>query len=312
MKQLTMKHLRYFEALARHRHFGRAAEASSISQPALSLQIKELEDILGAPLAERGPRQIRLTALGEDFAIRTRDVLRAVDEMAALARASTGPLAGRLRLGIIPTIAPYYLPQLIRRLAGDFPDLELRPREAVTQRLVRDLAEGRLDLALVALPVSEPSLIEHPLFDEEFLLVRPLSDAARPVPTLSDLATMPLLLLEEGHCFRDQAIAACKLPRTPAGEIMEGSSLSTLVQMVGAGMGVTLIPEMAAGVEARSAPVAVQRLPIPRPGRTIGVVWRRTNPLADRLADLAGSLGPPPDALADASADPLPQTAVTA
>jgi LysR family transcriptional regulator, hydrogen peroxide-inducible genes activator len=304
MTQLTMKHLRYFEALARHRHFGRAAEASAISQPALSLQIKELEDILGAPLAERGPRQIRLTALGEDVALRAREVLRSVDELAALARASTGPLSGRLRLGIIPTIAPYYLPQLIRRLGQDFPDLDLRPREAVTQRLVRDLAEGRLDLALVALPVSEPSLVEHPLFDEEFLLVRPLSDAARPVPSLSDLAAMPLLLLEEGHCFRDQAIAACKLPRTPAGEIMEGSSLSTLVQMVGAGIGVTLIPEMAAGVEARSAPVAVQRLPSPSPGRTIGLVWRRTNPLADRLADLARSLTPP--------AAPLPQAIVSA
>ncbi len=293
MTQLTMKHLRYFEALARHRHFGRAAEASAISQPALSLQIKELEDILGAPLAERGPRQIRLTALGEEFSLRAAEVLRAVDELAALARASTGPLSGRLRLGIIPTIAPYYLPQLIRQLASDFPDLDLRPREAVTQRLVRDLAEGRLDLALVALPVSEASLIEHPLFDEEFLLVRPLSDAALPVPTLSGLATMPLLLLEEGHCFRDQAIAACKLPRTPAGEIMEGSSLSTLVQMVGAGIGVTLIPEMAARVEARSAPVSVQRLPAPHPGRTVGLVWRRTNPLADRLADLASSLTRP-------------------
>jgi LysR family hydrogen peroxide-inducible transcriptional activator len=293
MTQLTMKHLRYFEALARHRHFGRAAEASTISQPALSLQIKELEELLGAPLVERGPRQIRLTTLGEDFALRAREVLRAVDELASLARASTGPLAGRLRLGIIPTIAPYFLPQLIRRLSHHFPDLDLRPREAVTQRLVRDLAEGRLDLALVALPVSEHSLIEHPLFDEEFLLVRPMAESALPVPRLEDLAAMPLLLLEEGHCFRDQAIAACKLPRAPAGEIMEGSSLSTLVQMVGAGIGVTLIPEMAASVEARSAPVTLQRLPAPRPGRTIGLVWRRTNPLSDRLADLARLLDAP-------------------
>jgi LysR family hydrogen peroxide-inducible transcriptional activator len=308
MIQLTMKHLRYFEALARHRHFGRAAEALAISQPALSLQIKELEDILGAPLVERGPRQIRLTALGEEFTLRARDVLRSVDELASLARASTGPLAGRLRLGIIPTIAPYFLPQLIHRLARHFPDLDLRPREAVTQRLVRDLAEGRLDLAVVALPVSEPSLIEHPLLDEEFLLVRPLAQSAHPVPNLSDLAAMPLLLLEEGHCFRDQAIAACKLPRTPAGEIMEGSSLSTLVQMVGAGIGVTLIPEMAAVVEARSAPVALQRLPAPRPGRTIGLVWRRTNPLTDRLADLARSLTAPLTPLGDA----LPQGGVTA
>ncbi|MDM7933409.1 hydrogen peroxide-inducible genes activator [Tabrizicola sp.] len=290
MTQLTMKHLRYFEALARNRHFGRAAEASSISQPALSLQIKELETILGAPLVERGPRQIRLTALGEDFALRARAVLRSVDELAALARASTGPLVGQLRLGIIPTVAPYFLPQLLHRLSRDFPGLDLRPREAVTQRLLRDLAEGRLDLALVALPVSEPSLVEYPLFEEEFLLVRPIAQADAVVPRLEDLSALPLLLLEEGHCFRDQAIAACKLPRAPAGEIMEGSSLSTLVQMVGAGIGVTLIPEMAAKVEARSAPVAVQRLAVPRPGRSIGLVWRRTNPLADRLADLACAL----------------------
>lgn len=285
-----MKHLRYFDALARHRHFGRAAEASAISQPALSLQIKELEEILGAALVERGARQIRLTALGEDFALRTREVLRAVDELGALARASSGPLSGPLRLGVIPTVAPYLLPQVMRHLNAHYPDLDLRPREAVTPKLVRDLTEGRLDLALVALPVSEPSLAETPLFDEEFLLVRNLSAAAQPIPALTDLPEMPLLLLEEGHCFRDQAIAFCKLPPSLSGEIMEGSSLSTLVQMVGAGIGVTLIPEMAAEVEARSAPVVLHRLPVPGPRRTIGLVWRRSNPLADRYAELAEGL----------------------
>ena len=290
MTPITMKHLRYFDALARHRHFGRAAEASSISQPALSLQVKELEDILGAILVERGPRQIRLTTLGEDFALRAREVLRSVDELASLARASTGPLAGRLRLGIIPTVAPYFLPQLIRHLADRYPDLELRPREAVTPKLVRDLTEGRLDLALVALPVSEPSLAEHPLFEEDFLLVRPKAQQDHPVPTVDALREMPLLLLEEGHCFRDQAISFCKLPPALSGEIMEGSSLSTLVQMVGAGIGVTLIPEMAARIETRSASVAINRLPDPRPSRTIGLVWRRSNPLADRFGLMAAQL----------------------
>jgi len=287
MSALTLKHLRYFDALAGHRHFGRAAEASAISQPALSLQIKELEQILGAPLVERGPRQIRLTALGEDFALRVRDVLCAVDELAGLAQTTAGPLSGRLRLGIIPTIAPYLLPRLLRRLPERLPGLDLRPREAVTPKLVRDLVEGRLDLALVALPVSEPSLAEAPLFAEPFLLVRGLNAALLPVPALADLHNMPLLLLEEGHCFRDQALAACKLPRTPSGEIIEGSSLSTLVQMVGAGIGVTLIPEMAAEVEARSAPVSIQRLPEPVPGRTIGLIWRRSTPLADHYTALA-------------------------
>lgn len=290
MTKLTMKHLRYFDALARTRHFGRAAEASSISQPALSLQVKELEDILGAALVERGARQIRLTALGEEFAARGREVLRAMDELAALGRASGGPLAGRLRLGVIPTVAPYLLPQVMRHLAQNHPELDLRPREAVTPKLVRDLEEGRLDLALVALPVSEPSFAETPLFDEEFLLVRHAQAADLPVPPLVDLPAQPLLLLEEGHCFRDQAIAVCKMPASPAGEIMEGSSLSTLVQMVGAGIGVTLIPEMAAEVEMRSAPVVLHRLPDPRPKRTIGLVWRRSNPLADRYAELAEGL----------------------
>ena len=290
MTKITLKHLRYFDALARHRHFGRAAEASAISQPALSLQVKELEDILGAPLVERGARQIGLTALGEEFSLRAREVLRAVDELGALARASTGPLAGRLRLGVIPTVAPYLLPQVMRELAGRFPDLDLRPREAVTPKLLRDLHEGRLDLALLALPASEPSLVEHPLLDEEFLLVRHESAEGMPIPPLSDLPAAPLLLLEEGHCFRDQAIAACKMPRGPAGEIMEGSSLSTLVQMVGAGIGVTLIPEMAAEVERRSAPVVLHRLPEPRPGRRIGLVWRRSNPLSERFVVLAEGL----------------------
>ncbi|WP_374431619.1 LysR substrate-binding domain-containing protein [Tabrizicola sp.] len=290
MTKITLKHLRYFDALARHRHFGRAAEASSISQPALSLQVKELEEILGAPLVERGARQIGLTLLGEEVAARGREVLRAVDELGALARASTGPWSGRLRLGVIPTVAPYLLPRLMQELGGRFPELDLRPREAVTPKLLRDLGEGRLDLALLALPVSEPSLVEHPLLDEEFLLVRHESAADLPIPPLSDLPAAPLLLLEEGHCFRDQAIAACKLPRGPAGEIMEGSALSTLVQMVGAGIGVTLIPEMAAEVEGRSAPVVLHRLPEPRPGRRIGLVWRRSNPLSDRFVDLAEGL----------------------
>ena len=290
MTKITLKHLRYFDALASHRHFGRAAEASAISQPAISLQVKELEDILGAPLVERGARQIGLTALGEEVAARGREVLRAVDELGSLARAATGPLSGRLRLGVIPTVAPYLLPQVMRELAGRFSDLDLRPREAVTPKLLRDLAEGRLDLAILALPASEPSLVEHVLLDEEFLLVRHESADGLPVPPLADLPAAPLLLLEEGHCFRDQAIAACKMPRGPAGEIMEGSSLSTLVQMVGAGIGVTLIPEMAAEVERRSAPVVLHRLPEPRPGRRIGLVWRRSNPLSDRFTDLAEGL----------------------
>ncbi|MDP2080481.1 MAG: LysR substrate-binding domain-containing protein [Pseudotabrizicola sp.] len=287
MKALSMKHLRYFEALALHRHFGRAAEACAISQPALSIQMKELEDILGAPLIERGARQISLTPLGTDFALRVRGILQAVEELGDLARASFGPLTGRLRIGVIPTVAPYLLPRIMKDLSAQFPDLDLRPREAITQRLVEDLIEGRLDAALVALPVSEPSLTEYPLFDEEFILVRPEWDANKPVPNPETLREMRLLLLEEGHCFREQAISFCKLGSALPRDLMEGSSLTTLVQMVGAGIGVTLIPQMAVAVETRSAAVAVARLPAPRPSRTIGLVWRKTNPLASQLAQMA-------------------------
>ncbi len=293
MTKITLRHLRYFDALATHGHFGHAAAASSISQPALSLQMKELEEILGAPLVERGPRSLRLTPLGETVAQRARDILRGVDEIQSLARASDGPLAGRLRLGVIPTVAPYLLPALIHRLAAALPALDLRPREAKTARLIADLTEGRLDAALVALPVSEPALTELPLFTEEFVLVRPLADADRPVPRPEHLREMRLLLLEEGHCFRDQALSYCRLSPTAPRELMEGSALSTLVQMVGAGIGVTLIPEMAVPVETRSAAVAVARLPDPRPRRTLGLVWRRTNPLAPQLGDLAALIAPP-------------------
>ena len=151
MSNLTIRQLRYFEALSRHRHFGRAAEACAISQPALSIQMKELEAMLGAPLIERGARQLRLSELGEALAVRARDILRAVDEIEDLARASHGTFSGRLRIGVIPTVAPYLLPGLIQHLAAAYPELDAIPRETVTQTLVRDLLEGRLDLAIVAL-----------------------------------------------------------------------------------------------------------------------------------------------------------------
>jgi LysR family hydrogen peroxide-inducible transcriptional activator len=298
MNNATLKHLRYFEALAQHGHFGRAAAACAISQPALSLQIKELEQILGAPLVERGARKIRLTSLGEAFAPRVRDILRAVDELGDLARAALSPLLGRLRIGIIPTIAPYLLPKIIKALAQNTPALDLRPREAVTQKLLADLQDGKLDCAVLALPAGDPSLHEEILFDEEFMLVRPLADASKAVPNPQTLREMRLLLLEEGHCFRDQALSFCKISSALPRDVMEGSALSTLVQMVGAGIGVTLIPEMAVAIETRSAAVSVARLGHPRPTRRIGMVWRKTNPLSAQLTHIAGiirAIAGPPD-----------------
>lgn len=286
MQSLTLKQLRYFEALARAGHFGRAADDCAITQPALSMQIKELEAQVGAPLVERGARQVRLTALGQQFAARAREILRSVDELGDLSRAGGDGLSGPLRIGVIPTVAPYLLPRLIQALARQFPALDLQPRETVTKRLIEDLLELRLDIAIVALPVSEPALHEEPLFDEEFVLVRPASDAGKPVPNAENLQQMRLLLLEEGHCFRDQALSFCKLPQPPRG-LMEGSSLATLVQMVGAGIGVTLIPEMAVEIETRNTNVTLARLAAPRPSRTIGMVWRKSNPLAARFGQIA-------------------------
>lgn len=242
--------------------------------------------MFGAPLVERCGRQIRLTPVGEGLLQKARQILLAVEELDDLVRASKGPLAGRLRLGIIPTAAPYLLPDIIAALSQHFPELDLKLREAVTGKLIHDLQEGRLDLAVVALPVSEPALREFALFKEDFVLMRPAEDDGKPVPGPMMLQTMRLLLLEEGHCFRDQALSFCQFTESQPRQMMEGSSLSTLVQMVGAGMGVTLIPEMAVGLETRSANVSVCRFPSPRPSRTIGMIWRATNPLADQLMQI--------------------------
>ncbi|HEV8036541.1 hydrogen peroxide-inducible genes activator [Yoonia sp.] len=287
MKNLTLKQLRYFEALSRHGHFGRAADVCAISQPALSVQIKELEQSLGTPLFERGPRQVRLTAFGEEWALRVRDILRAVDELGEMARAAQAGLVGRLRIGVIPTIAPYLLPGLIGHLARAHADLDVHIRETVTPRLIEELTNGQIDTAIVALPVFEPGFEEVALFDESLMLVRPIKDADRPVPSPEDLRQMRLLMLEEGHCFRDQALSFCNLQSAAAREGLDGSSLSTLVQMVGAGIGVTLIPQMAVPVETRSAPVVISRFAEPQPKRTVGMIWRKTNPLAGQLRQIA-------------------------
>ena len=290
MRNVTLKQFRYFEALARIGHFGRAAEASAISQPALSLQIKDLEDSLGAPLFERGARQVRLTAFGEVFAERVRTILSAVDDLDDLARAARSEPLARLRLGVIPTVAPYLLPRLLGDLARHHPGLDVHLRETITPRLVQELGEGRLDAAIVALPVSEPSFEEAALLQEDFVLVRPVADAGKPAPDADALKTMRLLLLEEGHCFRDQALSFCQMNSSLPREMLEGSTLATLVQMVGAGIGVTLIPEMAVPVETRSAAVSVVRFHHTKPARRLGMIWRKTSPLGPRFRALAATL----------------------
>ncbi|MCK0207721.1 hydrogen peroxide-inducible genes activator [Starkeya koreensis] len=289
MTNLTLRQLRYFEALARHGHFGRAAEDCAISQPALSMQIKALEEELGAELFERDRRQVRLTSFGEEVMRRAADILRAVDGLDDYARAARDGMVGRLRIGVIPTVAPYLLPGVIASLRRLHNGLDVHVRETLTPRLVQELGEGRLDMAIVALPVPEASLTEMALFTENFLLVRPREDEGKPPPHPDALREMRLLLLEEGHCFREQALSFCARtpPALPPRDLLDASSLSTLVQMVDAGMGVTLIPEMAVPVETRSASVSVVRFADPQPTRTIGMVWRKTNPLARQFVEIA-------------------------
>ncbi|MEM7566530.1 MAG: LysR substrate-binding domain-containing protein [Pseudomonadota bacterium] len=286
MDGISLKQLRYAEALAAHGHFGRAATACAISQPALSTQIKALEEAMGALLFERAARTVRPTRIGQDFIARTREILRAVDDLKDLTRISAQGLSGRLRVGLIPTLAPYLLPAFIRELAESHPAIEPHVREATTPRLVEELLDGRLDVALVALPIDEPALSERPLFTEGLALVRHASQADAPLPERDRLAEEKLLLLEEGHCFRDQALAFCSPAARPRGQL-DASSLSTLVEMVGAGLGVTLIPEMAVAAEGRRASVCIRPLDDPKLARTIGLLWRRSSPLADPFAEIA-------------------------
>jgi len=285
---ITLRQLRYFDALAQQAHFGRAAEACAVSQPALSMQIRELEAELGSSLIDRSLRQVQLTAFGEAFLQRARNILREVDDLGDLARSAGRSHLSSLRLGVIPTIAPYLLPRLIGAMNAHLPGgIDLHIRESVTPQLLTQLSEGKLDAAIVALPVNALGFEEVPLLDEHFVLVRPWEERGLPAPPPEDLAEMRLLLLEEGHCFRDQALAYCGRGAQGPKEVMSASALTTLVQMVAAGIGVTLIPELALAVEGQLGKVAVSRFEPPAPGRRIGLIWRRGSPLAAQLGEVA-------------------------
>ncbi|MEL6451312.1 MAG: hydrogen peroxide-inducible genes activator [Pseudomonadota bacterium] len=287
MNTLTLRQLRYFIALAREGHFGRAAERCAISQPALSVQIKELEEALGFPLFERSPRKVRLTSRGEEFEQRAQAILNAVDDIGDWADTARQGGLGQLRIGVIPTIAPYLLPKIIPALTAAHAGMDMHVRESITPRLLQELLNGQLDAALVALPTDEPALTEVPLFVEEMVLVRPEDHEGETLVDVDALSSMRLLLLEEGHCFRDQALAFCNINANRPRDGLDGSSLSTLVQMVGAGLGVTLIPDMAIAVETQSAPVTATRFQNPAPTRTVGLVWRKSSPVAPALREVA-------------------------
>jgi LysR family hydrogen peroxide-inducible transcriptional activator len=284
MTHVTLKQLRYFDALARELHFGRAADACSVTQPALSMQIHELEQSLGLVLVERTRSGVQLTGKGREIATRCARILGDVRDLVAYAQHANRVLAGALRLGVIPSVAPYLLPPLLPLLREGYPDLELYVREPQTQPLTEELLAGKLDVLLLALPLKNPDLTNRVLFEDKFLLAVPkerkLSGRVRATRELIEHER--LLLLEEGHCLRDQALTYCNLQQVDTVNTFGASSLATIVEMVSAGYGITLLPEMCVEIEERGRDITLVRFVEPEPYRTIGLVWRSTSP---RTAD---------------------------
>jgi LysR family hydrogen peroxide-inducible transcriptional activator len=276
---ITLRQLRYLSALAKHRHFGRAAEECAVSQPALSMQIRELEREIGAELVERRPNEITLTEIGLDVARRAEHILASTRDLVDFAR-HRELLAGSLKLGIIPTLAPYILPRVLPVLQKRYPQLRLEVRETQTKMLLDELVSGELDAVMLALPAEGVDVETMALFTDAFLLAVPASDPlpARKRIDVADVDQRRLILLEEGHCLRDQALAFCATKRRdqPAG--LGATSLTTVMQMVANGYGVTLVPEVAVDAKSSDTRIKLLRFAEPEPGRSIGLAWRRTSP----------------------------------
>ena len=280
---MTLRDLRYLIALVDHGHFGRAAEACHVSQPTLSTQIKKLEEQLGVTLFERTNKSVHVTAFGEDVVMRARQILLDVDAIACVGRRVPGPLSGAFNLGVIPTLGPYLLPWLVPALKKDFPELRLAICEDVTALLLDRLVSHRIDAALVALPVSDERVDSLPLFDEPFWFVEPKTrkHASGEAVKEDELRGKRLLLLTEGHCLRDQALAICGTTDRDAEEDFRATSLETIRQMVATGMGSTLLPAMACN-DLQSRKIAARPLE-GDVGRRIGLVWRRSFPRTSEL-----------------------------
>jgi LysR family hydrogen peroxide-inducible transcriptional activator len=275
---ITLRQLRYLGALAEHRHFGRAADACSITQPALSMQIKELEEDLGVEVVERRRGEVVLTDIGAEVARRAERVLASTRDLADFARHRGRLLTGRLQLGVIPSIAPYVLPKILPVLQRRYPDLRVELRETQTTMLLEELSRAALDVVMLALPAANAEIETIRLFDDPFLLAVPATDNRPENARVSeqDIDPQRLILLEEGHCLRDQALAYCTSTRRDVS--LGATSLATVMQMVANGYGITLLPHVAVDVEVRDERVKLLRFSEPAPGRTIGLAWRRTSP----------------------------------
>ncbi|MFL1874681.1 hydrogen peroxide-inducible genes activator [Hansschlegelia beijingensis] len=290
---ISLRQLRYFDQLARLRHFGRAAAACSVTQPALSMQIRELEAELGRALIERGRDGVKLTRTGEEVAARAVSILAAVADLERRARGDDEQLVGSVNLGVIPSVAPYLLPRLLPAIAERHRQAQLALRETQTETLMRELLAGSLDAILVSLPVEANEVEVEPLFDDAFLLAVPASSplARRRVASIDLLDDAELLLLEDGHCFREQALTVCRSIDPRRLRSFGATSLSTLMQLVANGHGVTLLPQMFVDAEARVDPrVRLLRFEEPEPKRVLALAYRSTSPVKSGLLALAETI----------------------
>jgi len=276
---VTLRQFRYLTALVRHGHFGRAAESCAVTQPALSMQIRELERELKVDLLERRSGEFALTETGREIAQRAGRVLTDVQDLVDFARHKDQVLTGALRLGIIPSLAPYLLPRILPRLQKKYPSLRLEVRETMTKQLVGELERGDLDVMMAALPIEHPAFETLQLFRDPFLLAMS-SQSAPQIQRISVDAIDPrrLILLEEGHCLRDQALAFCSATSDSAPTSLGATSLATVMQMVANGYGITLVPEVAAQAEVHDPRIKLVRFRNPEPARSVGLVWRASSP----------------------------------
>lgn len=309
MINITLKQLRYFDAVARELHFGRAAEACSVTQPALSMQIQELENHLGLTLLERTRSGVQLTKHGAAIAARAARILADTRELIEVAQHGDVLLSGQLRLGVIPSVAPYLLPPVLPLLRDSYPNLELAVRETQTHTLLQELVDGKLDALLLALPIKHPDIETEALFEDRFVLALPaareLSGLVRATPDFVERER--LLLLEEGHCLRDQALTYCELKQTRSINTFGASSLATIVELVAAGYGITLLPEISLGIETRGRPLKLMRFVEPEPSRTLGLVWRATSPRRQDFIELGELIKSAAAPLLEAAATHVPK-----
>jgi LysR family transcriptional regulator, hydrogen peroxide-inducible genes activator len=288
---MNLKDLKYLVALADTGHFGKAAERTFVSQPTLSAQLKKLEDYLGVKLVERQPKNVQLTDVGREVVVRARRMLNEGDEIVALARNNTDPFAGKLKMALIPTIGPYLLPRVMPKLRKALPNLSLMLYEYQTESLLKRLRDGEIDLGIMALPAGQDGIESRKLYEEDFTVALPIDHplGAKSTIKVQDLKGHTLLLLEDGHCLRDQALEVCSRVDVREAEDFRATSLETLRQMVIAGLGITLLPELAVEYSFGSQRgLAIRRFTKPAPSRTVGAVWRKSSTRAPVIAAVCG------------------------